>query len=266
MPVAFAVLATITVLTAINDADFGLREVKELGQGFRGDNIKNNEVLPLLDIIQKQEQLIHKQEAFIKSMDRKLEDHDKTIKDLQNKITSCTMKSEKCQDKSNGTLNNQRQLSDKRVDSDDKLTKRLLSASTSSRVAFSVYSSHAFLHMNVGTKLLFDRVYTNDGNAYDTSTGVFRVPRSGVYLLTYTIDCQVVSHPAEVELVVNGASYGSAKAEAFNDLHHVQSTKTIILHLAAGQLVWLQTYWEADSFLNSGNNNRFATFSGVLLY
>ena len=111
------------------------------------------------------------------------------------------------------------QQSDEIVDSGDKLTKRLLTPSSSAGVAFSVYLDHAVQRMSVGTKIIFNRVFINEGSVYDTSTGIFKVPRSGVYLLTYTIDCEFPSNPIEVELVVNGASYGSAKAEAIHSRH-----------------------------------------------
>ena len=153
---------------------------------------------------------------------------------------------------------------------DVSVQKRFLSPSAlpqpQERIAFSAYLSHSIDNMSMGYTIKMDKVYLNDGSAYNTQTGVFSVPRSGVYLLTYTIYDYRVAHKLEVELVVDNKSMGSAKAEATGIDHQVQATKILILPLNAGQSVWLQTYYEITNSIYSGSYNRFTTFSGVLLY
>ena len=148
--------------------------------------------------------------------------------------------------------------------------KRFLSPSalpqTETNVAFSAYLNHSIDNMSLGYTIKMDGIHLNDGNAYSTQTGFFTVPRSGVYLLTYTIYDYQVDHKLEVELVVDKVSMGSAKAEAIGVDHQVEATKVLLLRLNAGQAVWLQTYYDAGSSIYSGPINNFSTFSGVLLY
>ena len=150
--------------------------------------------------------------------------------------------------------------------SDASVVKRLLSPASQTRVAFSAYLSYVVNHMGIGYTIKPDKVYLNDGNSYSTHTGVFNVPTSGIYLLTFTIDGYYVNHATEVGLVVDSVNMGTAKAEAGGSNHYVQATKVLILHLNAGQSVWLQTFFKSDASIYSNANARFVTFSGVLLY
>ena len=59
-------------------------------------------------------------------------------------------------------------------------------------IAFSAYLSHNIPHLAKGHTVKCDQIVINDGNAYSQLTGVFTVPTTGVYLLTFTFD--VVDH------------------------------------------------------------------------
>lgn len=144
------------------------------------------------------------------------------------------------------------------------LSSRSLSAQTG--VAFSAYLSKPVEHMGVGHTIKPDGIYINDGNAYNSYTGTFTVSESGVYLLTFTVSCWHASHAAEVELVVDNVSMGSAKANTANNGYTAMATKTLILRLSAGQSVWLQAFYVSDGDISSDIRNKFTTFSGVLLY
>lgn len=91
------------------------------------------------------------------------------------------------------------------------------------------------------------------------------MPQSGVYLLTYTFEGYHLSHPVEVELLVDDINYGSAVAVGTSSTNDM-SGKTVILHLIAGQSVWLQTYYYADASIYTNRDNRFTAFAGVFLY
>ena len=52
-------------------------------------------------------------------------------------------------------------------------------------IAFSAYLSHNIAHLAPGHTLKCDQIIINDGNAYSQYTGVFTVPQTGVYLLTF---------------------------------------------------------------------------------
>ena len=94
-------------------------------------------------------------------------------------------------------------------------------------VAFSTYLSHELNHLSVGTVIKMDQTFINDGNGYNKYTGVFTVPTSGVYLLTYSIennDFNNLGHHLEVELIVDNRNMGTLLAYSFGIL----TSKTII--------------------------------------
>ena len=131
-----------------------------------------------------------------------------------------------------------------------------------SHVAFSTYLTHEMAHLSVGHVIKLDQIFINDGNGYNKNTGIFSVPKSGVYLLTYSIDNTHGTHHLEVELVVDNRNMGTLLA--YN--YAMVTSKTIITHLSAGQSVWLETYAYNDANVYGASYNKFTTFSGVLLY
>ena len=128
-------------------------------------------------------------------------------------------------------------------------------------VAFSTYLSHSLSQLSIGHMIKLDQISLNDGNGYNKYTGVFSVPASGVYLLTYSIETLTPNHYLEVELVVDNQNMGTSLAKQSKS-----ASKTIITRLTAGQSVWLETAYYANAGIASDNNNKFTTFSGVLLY
>ena len=128
-------------------------------------------------------------------------------------------------------------------------------------VAFSTYLSHSLDHLSIGHVIKLDQIFLNDGNGYNKYTGVFTVPASGVYLLTYSLETHNTNPYLEVELVVNNRNMGTLVADTYT-----VPSKTIITRLTAGQSVWLEVTFHAGVTIDSNTVNKFTTFSGVLLY
>ena len=128
-------------------------------------------------------------------------------------------------------------------------------------VAFSAYLSHRLKNLSIGHVLKLDQISLNEGNGYNKYTGVFTVPVSGVYLLTYSIEAHTTDHALEIELVVNNRNMGTLKTVTYT-----ATSKTIITRLSTGQSVWLETAYTANVSIDSNSNNKFTAFSGVLLY
>ena len=131
-------------------------------------------------------------------------------------------------------------------------------------IAFSAYLSHDILHLALGHTIKCDQIIINDGNAYSQYTGVFTVPVTGVYLLTFNFDVWNVHRFEWIKLVVNNRNIVDATADGFKGSN--MSGNTAILKLTQGENVWLESYYSADGEVLSATYGKLTTFSGVLLY
>lgn len=132
-------------------------------------------------------------------------------------------------------------------------------------IAFSAYLSHNIAHLAPGHTLKCDQIIINDGNAYSQYTGVFTVPQTGVYLLTFTLDAFYNNRYEGLKLVVNNRNIVDAIAEG-NDNKHAMAGNTVMIGLSQGEKVWLEAYYSTDGEIISSTSSKLTTFSGVLLY
>ncbi|OWF45390.1 complement C1q-like protein 4 [Mizuhopecten yessoensis] len=132
---------------------------------------------------------------------------------------------------------------------------------TSSSVAF--YAQLSADQSNFGTHqtIIFDRVRTNIGSAYNHDDGVFTAPFPGVYIFFWTTINRDNSH-MQTELVVNGSQFGRVWADSGNHADYTMASNMVVVTLAAGSTVWIRSDTGHSGF-TSGQN--FATFSGWLL-
>ncbi|KAH3753184.1 hypothetical protein DPMN_187818 [Dreissena polymorpha] len=130
-------------------------------------------------------------------------------------------------------------------------------------VAFSAYLSYMIPHLAIGHVIKCDRTLLNDGNAYNTATGIFTVPITGVYLLSASIDSLKNTH---VKVVVDNANTFDLISDSKTQSMEVMSSNTMLVHLVVGQSVWMEQYGNNDGQIISGDEWRYTTFSGVLLY
>ena len=143
-----------------------------------------------------------------------------------------------------------------------KLQKREI---TTEGTAFSAYLSHFIEHMGPGHTVKCDRVILNDGNGYSPITGIFTVPQTGVYLLTFNFGIWSINDFTEINLVVNNQNLVDATGQVKSVRHRETSGNTVITHLDQGDSVWLESQ-QQDSEVISNPFYRWTTFSGVLLY
>ena len=158
-------------------------------------------------------------------------------------------------------INLKGQLSKRQSVAETKKTKRQISG----EIAFSAYLSHYIPHLAPGNTLKCDKIIVNDGNAYSPFTGVFTVPITGVYLLTFTFDIWHAGRYEGLQLLVNNRNIVDAIAEGNND-KHAMSGNTAIIKLTQGEKVWLESFWSSDGEVQSTTSGKLTTFSGVLLY
>ena len=132
-------------------------------------------------------------------------------------------------------------------------------------VAFSAYLDHVIYHMGVGHTIKCNQVLLNDGNHYNSFTGIFTVPQTGVYLLTFSFSISNINDHTEVRLLVNNREIVDAVGQVTGSYQRLSSSNTAILKLNQGESVWLESIIN-DSEVISGPNYRRTTFSGFLIY
>ncbi|KAL3876073.1 hypothetical protein ACJMK2_033956 [Sinanodonta woodiana] len=130
-------------------------------------------------------------------------------------------------------------------------------------VAFTAYLDHTLSGLANGMIIRIPSILLNDGNAYNVHTGIFTVPVDGTYLFTFSI-VHFNMNQLVAKLVVDNV--GMVDAVADSDGREHQSSNTAILRLQNGQSVWLEAADVEDGTLFSLANERYCTFSGVLLY
>ena len=135
----------------------------------------------------------------------------------------------------------------------------------SGHVAFSAYLDHNLYHLTTGHILKCNRPILNVGNHYNAHTGVFTVPSTGVYLLTFFINGFGNNHRTFVRLVVDDRNI--VAAVSLGGTADEMGGNTAIVQLTAGEAVWLEIFGGTTTGqLQTDNNFRYVTFSGVLLF
>ena len=136
-----------------------------------------------------------------------------------------------------------------------------------SHIAFSAYLGHSILHAAAGHTIRCDQVILNEGNGYNSRTGIFTARVTGVYLFTFNIAIYDKERWTWVKLVVDSRNIVDAVAGAVHVYSaHTMSGNTAIVQVNENESVWLEAYTGGDGELISDSNNQLTTFSGVLLY
>ncbi|XP_070782381.1 complement C1q tumor necrosis factor-related protein 3-like [Enoplosus armatus] len=132
-----------------------------------------------------------------------------------------------------------------------------------SQVAFSasLVTTEQWTHQgpfNTDTTLLFKKVTTNIGNAYNPLTGIFTPPMKGLYYIRFT-GCVGDSGSLNAALRKNGLSMF-----AIYDTRgtHGCGSNGMTLVLEKGDLLWV-TLWTQQSIFDQ---TRLSTFSGFLVF
>uniref|UniRef100_A0A8D0B1Y4 Adiponectin, C1Q and collagen domain containing n=1 Tax=Salvator merianae TaxID=96440 RepID=A0A8D0B1Y4_SALMN len=129
------------------------------------------------------------------------------------------------------------------------------------RSAFSVGLTTRVPHPNVPIK--FTKIFYNEQNHYDATTGKFRPTVSGVYYFAYHItvyvaDVKVSLYKNDKAVVITYDQYQKNNVD--------QASGSVLLHMEAGDEVWLQVYGEEENNGIYADNVNDSTFMGFLLY
>ena len=132
-------------------------------------------------------------------------------------------------------------------------------------VAFSAYLDHSIYQMGIGHHIICNQALLNDGNHYNTFTGTFTVPQTGVYLLTFNFGIEHINEVITVRLVVNNRPIVDAIVQVTGTHQRISSGNTAIIKLNHGESVWLENAVSNGEVI-SGYTYKWTTFSGLLLY
>ncbi|XP_062302865.1 complement C1q-like protein 2 [Osmerus eperlanus] len=111
--------------------------------------------------------------------------------------------------------------------------------------------------------LKFDDVVTNLGNQYDPSTGKFTCLVSGIYFFTYHVLMRGGDGTSMwADLCKNGQVRASAIAQDA-DQNYDYASNSVVLHLESGDEIYIKL---DGGKAHGGNNNKYSTFSGFMLY
>jgi len=118
--------------------------------------------------------------------------------------------------------------------------------------------------MEIGQTVVFNQVLINDGNGYNSLTGIFTAPVTGTYFFNFTIhvwdliNAKLVKDGHDLVAIVAASPHDLAKGE--------QNSNSVVVQLNVGQSVWAQSYFNADVTVDGYEDFRVVTFSGFLLY
>ncbi|XP_071166036.1 complement C1q-like protein 4 [Mytilus edulis] len=136
-----------------------------------------------------------------------------------------------------------------------------------SKESSQVIAFHAFIskvvYPKAGDTLVFDTTKTNGGNGYDSNTGVFTCPKTGMYVFVWVIRMYKAEH--STELMIKNSVYGSTflRAKKGDD---GSVSGTVIAHVSKGDTVYVRNHskYAGDGRIHSNVHGK-PTFSGWLL-
>ncbi|XP_061176295.1 uncharacterized protein LOC133185211 [Saccostrea echinata] len=88
--------------------------------------------------------------------------------------------------------------------------------------------------------IIYDKTGTNNGNAYNTSTGIFTVPETGTYVFTWTAFSYVEEY-VRLEIVVAGTIYGGTLSDTQETGDADTETAIVVANAKVGDEVFIRT-------------------------
>ena len=131
-------------------------------------------------------------------------------------------------------------------------------------VAFHAWNDSKTLHVEGGGAVILNYAVTNLGNAYDTTTGVFTAPVSGVYDFQASFLGKHLPGAVWLSIILDGSIIARGISDSRHG-HYDQCTMKAIVHVDAGSKVFLKNHLSGAVDLYDGTNSQYTTFSGFLI-
>nr|CBX41675.1 putative C1q domain containing protein MgC1q26 [Mytilus galloprovincialis] len=118
-------------------------------------------------------------------------------------------------------------------------------------IGFHAELSNVLQNLPHDTIIVFDKVVTNDGGAYDSISGDFTVPEDGLYSFAWT----TLTNPGHIfhtQLTVDGRVISKSHNNAASTHDGKTATKNVVVHLKKGNRVRIQTFQSYGHILVAG--------------
>ncbi|XP_056002068.1 uncharacterized protein LOC130049056 [Ostrea edulis] len=130
-------------------------------------------------------------------------------------------------------------------------------------VAFYAYMSSDLHNPGGHHTLIFDVTKTNEGNGYHAHLGVFMVPKSGTYFLSWTMGLWISSYHS-TELLVNNQAHGAIYLATSGD-ERACVTGNLVLNLNERDEVFIRTRDNYNVGKIASDAYSRTSFSGFLI-
>ncbi|KAK3086307.1 hypothetical protein FSP39_016689 [Pinctada imbricata] len=128
-------------------------------------------------------------------------------------------------------------------------------------VYFSAWNSGTLNNIKGHSTIIYDKVFSNEGNAYNEATGKFTAPRDGPFVFTWTA-LTTDKFLINVYIWHNGKRLSVAQAESKDETQNSSGSNTIVLKLKKDDVVELKCGLWGDDKLHQLYGDAHSTFSG----
>ena len=134
-------------------------------------------------------------------------------------------------------------------------------ASSGGPIAFSAFMSRT-QQIDLHQDIIFDRVITNVGEAYNAHSGHFVAPRSGMFIF-YVVLTNTPGHAASAQLLHNGRMITQVLADDVAGAYET-STQVAIVQVERGDQIWVQNEYQFST-IEQFDGGSWSSFSGLLI-
>lgn len=128
-------------------------------------------------------------------------------------------------------------------------------------IAFYAYLGTHDMTPAANKVIVFETVLVNTiGNAYNNYSGVFTIPESGIYVFTWTIECDG-NGSIFTNILRNSNVFGSIASDSHNEAEYRMSTGVALNFANKGDVVFIRVHTVHNSHIHSSDFAR-SSFSG----
>ncbi|XP_052073032.1 complement C1q-like protein 4 [Mytilus californianus] len=199
----------------------------------------------------------NKEDAVIHLFEHQYEELKALVEDLESKLESTEETNIEYADRLTSAEKIIRELSDSNEDH--------RRAFTESQVAFYAKLSGSLHGLSPHQTIKFDELVTNtSASLYDTATGIFTAPVSGMYVISWTANVNYKQAQA-TELMVNDVAKASSYADTARggDGDYGSASQTVVLQVNKGEEVLVRTGTNGNGDVHGAD---YSTFSAFLLF